>query len=263
MQKPSCGRVTSLSDAYLRQILARLRVDTGPNSPARGVQVTLRPSLLRWAGQYLVSMEPSGSFAKGTAIHGGTDIDIFVSLSSKVTESLAVIYNTLFNRLRDEGFGPRPQNVSIGIKVGAYSVDIVPARRQGPTGQFHSLYRRKAQSWTQTNVISHISTVRNSGRTEEIMILKAWREQKRLTFPSFYLELVTIEACRGRKVGDLSKNVWATLAYIRDNIRTAVFIDPANTNNRISDDLTAAEKQTLADAASTARQATNWNQIVV
>ncbi|AUH66858.1 nucleotidyltransferase (plasmid) [Paracoccus zhejiangensis] len=263
MQKPSCGRVTSLSDAYLRQVLARLRVDTVPNSPARGVQVTLRPSLLRWAGQYLISMEPSGSFAKGTAIHGGTDIDIFVSLSSKVTESLAVIYNTLFNRLRDEGFGPRPQNVSIGIKVGAYSVDIVPARRQGPTGQFHSLYRRKAQSWTQTNVISHISTVRNSGRTEEIMILKAWREQKRLTFPSFYLELVTIEACRGRKVGDLSKNVWATLAYIRDNIRTAVFIDPANTNNRISDDLTAAEKQTLADAASTARQATNWNQIVV
>ena len=93
--------------------------------------------------------------------------------------------------------------------------------------------------------------------------MKAWREQKRLTFPSFYLELVTIEACRGRIVGDLSKNVWATLAYVRDNIKTAVFIDPANTNNRISDDLTGTEKQALADAASKARQATNWNQVVV
>lgn len=263
MQKPRRRRPTSVPDAYLRQILTRLRVDTGPSSPARAVQVTLRPTLLRWAGQYLVSMEPSGSFAKGTAIHGGTDIDIFVSLSSGVTESLAVIYNTLFNRLRDEGFAPRPQNVSIGTRIGTYAVDIVPARRHGPTGQFHSLYRRKAQSWTQTNVISHISTVRNSGRAEEIMIVKAWREQKRLTFPSFYLELVTIEACRGRKVGDLSKNVWATLAYIHENIQTAVFIDPANTNNRISDDLTATEKQALANAASTARQATNWSQIVV
>lgn len=252
-----------MSDAYLRQILARLRIDTGPNSPARGVQMTLRPSLERWAGQYLVSMEPSGSFAKGTAIRGGTDIDIFASLSSQVTDSLAVIYNTLFNRLRDDGFGPRPQNVSIGIKVGSYSVDIVPARRHGPTGQFHSLFRRKAQSWTQTNVIDHINAVRNSGRAEEIMIMKAWREQKRLTFPSFYLELVTIEACRGRKVGDLSQNVWATLAYVRDKIKTAVFVDPANTNNRISDDLTATEKQALANAASTARQVTNWNQIVV
>jgi hypothetical protein len=219
--------------------------------------------LLRWAGQHLVSMEPSGSFAKGTAIRGGTDIDIFVSLSSEVTVSLAVIYNTLFNQLRDEGFAPRPQNVSIGIKIGTYSVDVVPARRQGPTSQFHSLYRRKAQSWSQTNVISHINTVRNSGRAEEIMIMKAWREQKRLTFPSFYLELVTIEACRGRKIGDLSENVWATLAYIRGNIKTVAFIDPANTNNRISDELTAAEKQALTDAASIARQATNWKQIVV
>lgn len=252
-----------MSDAYLRQLLARLRADTGPNSPARGVQMALRPSLLRWAGQYLVSMEPSGSFAKGTAIRGGTDIDIFVSLSSQVTDSLSAIYNTLFTRLRDDGFGPRPQNVSIGIRIGSHSVDVVPARMHGPTGQFHSLFRRKEQSWMQTNVISHINTVRNSGRLEEIMIMKAWREQKQLTFPSFYLELVTIEACRGRTVGDLSKNVWATLAYVRDNIKTAVFIDPANTNNRISDDLTATEKQALADAASKARQATNWNQVVV
>lgn len=224
--------------------------------------MALRPSLLRWAGQYLVSMEPSGSFAKGTAIRGGTDIDIFASLSSQVSESLSVIYNTLLNRLRDDGFGPRPQNVSIGIKIGGYSVDVVPARRHGPTGEFHSLFRRKEQTWTQTNIISHINTVRNSGRAEEIMIMKAWREQKRLTFPSFYLELVTIEACRGHKVGDLSQNVWTTLAYVRDNIKMGVFIDPANTNNRISDDLTAKEKQDLADAASIARQATNWNQIV-
>jgi Nucleotidyltransferase domain len=252
-----------VSDAYLRRILERLRVDTGPGSPARGVQVTLRPLLQRWAGQYLVSMEPSGSFAKGTAIRGGTDIDIFVSLSSEVTDSLEVIYSTLFKRLRDVGFDPRPQNVSIGIKMGNYSVDVVPARRQAPTGQVHSLYRRKTQSWTQTNVISHINTVRNSGRAEEIMIVKAWRDQKQLTFPSFYLELVTIEACRGCKVGNLSENVWATLAYIRDNVKTAVFIDPANTNNRISDDLTAAEKQALASAAHAARKATNWSQIVI
>lgn len=169
----------------------------------------------------------------------------------------------LVEKLDPDFLGPRPQNVSIGINIGTYSVDIVPGRRQGPTGQFHSLYRQKAQTWTQTNVISHISTVRNSGRAEEIMIVKAWREQKRLAFPSFFLELVTIEACRGRKVGDLSNNVLATLDYIRDNIRTAVFIDPANTNNRISDDLTAAEKQVLAHAAFAARKASKWNEIVV
>lgn len=251
-----------MSDAYLRQILSRLRADTGPSSPARGVQEILCPPLLRWAGPHLVSMEPSGSFAKGTAIHGGTDIDIFASLSSDVTTSLATIYQTLFNRLHDEGFNPRPRNVSIGIRIGAYSVDVVPARRHGPTGEFHSLFRRKADTWTQTNVAIHINAVRNSGRAEEIMVMKAWRQQKGLTFPSFYLELVTIEACRGRRIGDLSENVWATFAYIRDNIMRAIFIDPANTNNRISDDMNSVEKQALANAASIARQAKNWGQIV-
>lgn len=250
------------SDAYLRGILVRRRVDTGPRSPVRGVQAILRPSLLSWAGQYLVSMNPSGSFAKGTAIHGGTDIDIFASVSDQVTDSLSVIYTTLFNRLRDDGFNPRPQNVSIGVKVGDYSVDVVPARRQASTGDFHSLYRRKAQTWTQTNVTTHIDAVRSSGRAEEIMILKAWRDQQGLTFSSFYLELVTIEACRNRKVGELAENVWATFAYIRNKIRTEVFMDPANTNNRISDDLSATEKQTLALAAEVALQANDWSQIV-
>lgn len=251
-----------MSDVYLHGILNRLRVDTGPYSPVRNVQAMLRPSLQAWAGHYLFDMYPSGSFAKGTAIRGGTDIDIFASLAQETPSNLETIYLTLFNRLHQDGFSPRQQNVSIGIQIGGYSVDVVPARRQHNVGEFHSLWRRKARTWTQTNIMTHINTVRNSGRAEEIMILKAWRRQKGLTFPSFYLELVAIEACRDRKVGSLSDNVWAALAFIRDNITTAVFIDPANTNNRISDDLTAGEKHTIASAASVARQATNWNQIV-
>jgi len=251
-----------VSDAYLQEILSRLRVDTGPHSPVRNVQAMLRPSLQAWGGQYLTGMNPSGSFAKGTAILGGTDIDIFASLSPDTPSNLEGIYTTLFNRLYEDGFNPRMQNVSIGIQVGGYSVDVVPARRHSNVGEFHSLWRRKAQTWTQTNVMTHINTVRNSGRAGEIMILKIWRRQQGLTFPSFYLELVAIEACRGRRLGALSENVWAALAYIRDRITTTVFIDPANTNNRISDDLTVAEKEAVANAAAVARHATIWSQIV-
>lgn len=125
-----------MSDAYLRSILARMRVDSGPNSPVRGVQSVIRPSLQTWGGNFLVNMNPSGSFAKGTAIRGGTDIDIFVSLSQETAVSLETIYSTLFNRLRQDGFNPRQQNVSIGIKVNGYSVDVVPARRQSHVGEY-------------------------------------------------------------------------------------------------------------------------------
>lgn len=52
------------------------------------------------------------------------------------------------------------------------------------------------------------------------------------------------------------------LEYLRDSFTTARVIDPANTNNIISDDLTAIEKSKVKTAAEQALKATNWNQIV-
>jgi Second Messenger Oligonucleotide or Dinucleotide Synthetase domain len=249
-------------DEYLRGILNRIRVDSGPNSPVRSVLATVQPSIAQWAGQYLQAISPSGSFAKGTAISSGTDIDFFVSLTSATPNTLKEIYNTLFKRLADDGYNPRRQNVSIGTTIRGYSVDIVPAKRQDSLSQDHSLYRNRADTWTKTNVTTHINTVRASSRADEIMVLKAWRNQKGLDFPSFYLELVAIEACKQRQVGYVADNVWGSFEYIKNNIETAGFLDPANTNNRISDDLTAAAKKALAKAATDARTASDWSQIV-
>lgn len=70
-----------MSDAYLQGILAREAVDTGPYAPVRGVLATTTPVIAGWAGNKLLSVNPSGSFAKGTANHSSTDIDLFISLS--------------------------------------------------------------------------------------------------------------------------------------------------------------------------------------
>jgi hypothetical protein len=51
--------------------------------------------------------------------------------------------------------------------------------------------------------------------------------------------------------------------YLRDNILTARFVDPANTNNIISEDLTVAEKQAIRSAAIAALAAPYWRDIVV
>jgi hypothetical protein len=40
-------------------------------------------------------------------------------------------------------------------------------------------------------------------------------------------------------------------------------VDPANTNNIISDDLSAADKTKIKTAADLALKATNWSQIVI
>jgi hypothetical protein len=252
------------ADIYLRHILNRERVGTTLlTSPLAPVKSVLLPSIQAWAGIYLVDVMPSGSFAKGTAVSSGTDIDFLISLSSTTPATLKNIYETLYNRLQSDGFFPRPQNVSIGITVGKYHVDVVPAKRQDQFSNDHSLYRRKSDSWIQTNIRTHINVVNSSRRLEEIMILKMWRNQKNLDFPSFFLELLAIKACHGRAIGALSDNVWETFKYIRDNIEKIVIIDPSNTNNRISDDLSAREKILLKNAAVQALAAKNWNQIVV
>lgn len=249
-------------DQYLQGILARERVDMSVNSPLRGCANVVMPHLRAWAGNSLVDVSPSGSFAKGTAVKSGTDIDLFISLSHDVSVSLETIYETLFNRMKQQGFAPRKQNVSIGVKINGHDVDLVPARRQDFRGQDHSLYRNRKGSWTKTNIATHIGLVANSKRTEEIRVLKLWRNQNGLDFPSFYLELLAIEAMKGKQVGDLANNVFSTFAHFRDYIGSSRIVDPANTNNVISDDLDSSEKSRIARLAGVAAAAKTWGEIV-
>lgn len=250
------------ADTYLQNILAREAVDTGVFSPLRGVQAQVMPVLQEWAGQYLRSVKPSGSFAKGTANKTGTDIDLFISLTDSVSNTMKEIYDTLFEKMKAKGYNPKKQNVSINVSAGGYSVDLVPGKRQNAWTEDHSLYRRRADTWTKTNIDTHIAKVMGSGCAPEIRILKLWRNQKGLDFPSFYLELATIEALT-YVGGNPSDRVWKTFQYLRDTFPTARLVDPANTNNIISDDLTAAERQRIKTAAANALSASNWSEIVV
>ncbi len=251
------------ADEYLQGLLQREFVDTGPLSKARGMQAALEPMLRKWGGSAIEQIKPSGSFAKGTAIRSGTDIDLFISLSSTTPDTLQQIYEKLFEFVKFSGYTPKQQEVSIGLRVSSsYDVDLVPAKRQSYLGQDHSLWRRRAKTWTKTNVDTHIRVVSTSGRTDEIKVLKLWRNQKRLDFPSFYLELSVIRALQENPGSSLSNNVWNALAYLRDKFTNARIVDPANTNNIISDDLTVAEKQRISSAATIARNSQDWSEIV-
>ncbi|SOC89933.1 Nucleotidyltransferase domain-containing protein [Ensifer adhaerens] len=250
------------ADHYLWNILQREQVDNGLYSPVRNCQQTMLPLLQQWGGGFLVDVMASGSFAKGTANKSGTDIDLFVSLSETTPETLKDIYTKLARRMEELGFKPRLQNVSIGIKVGSFDVDLVPAKRQNAFSLDHSLYRRRADTWTKTNIAAHIALVSASGCTNEIRIIKLWRDQRGLDFPSFYLELTVIEALRGRSGPSLSANVWTVLQYLRDRFASARFVDPSNTNNILSDELSDTAQRNIATAAGTSLGAKTWGEIV-
>jgi hypothetical protein len=253
--------MTGTPDAYLRGVLAGHSSSASPLAIA-ALRAVLEPSLRRWGASYLRDVAVSGSNAKGTAVGGQTDVDFFISLDSSCPGTLKQIYWSLYEWAGAEGWSPRPQNVSIGINVVGHKVDLVPARVQTGYVNRHSVYRRKADSWTQTDVARHISLVSGSGRTEEIRLTKIWRAQNGLEFPSLALELAVLLATHGRRIGQIADNFWAVLGFLADSFSSMRPIDPSNTANIVSDDLTLAEKAAITRAAKASRGLTYWENII-
>jgi hypothetical protein len=248
-------------DQYLLQILRREAVPTGPTYAAMNALVAIYPLIRQWANIHLASMFPSGSYAKGTAVRSGTDIDLFISLKHTTPVTLEDIYWSLFNFLKERGFNPKAQNVSINIRIDGVDIDLVPGRLHNGIGGHHSLYKRKAKSWQQTHVQRHVAHVKGFNRLPETRLIKVWRNQWNLDFPSFYLEMAVIEAMKGSPAVNLSKRVVRVLEYLRDKFPDARFVDPANTNNVISEDLTATERKVISDAADRALRG-NWADFI-
>ena len=126
------------ADAYLLQTINRHTVDTGIFSPVRQVKAKLEPAIAFWANKYLLAVDFSGSFAKSTAVRGGTYIDLLISLSESTPETLAQVYNSLADRMTALSLPPRRQNVSIGVTVDGYSVEDRKSTRLNSSHEFVS-----------------------------------------------------------------------------------------------------------------------------
>jgi tRNA nucleotidyltransferase (CCA-adding enzyme) len=57
---------------------------------------TVAQSVKNWAGDWLANIGLSGSYAKGTAVLGESDVDLFISLKSDTPFNLEEIYDSLF-----------------------------------------------------------------------------------------------------------------------------------------------------------------------
>jgi hypothetical protein len=244
------------ADAYLEGILSREAVSTGLLSPVQYAYGLLQPAITTWSNGYVLTVQPSGSFAKGTANKSGTDVDFFLSIRADVPNTVKEAYEYLANQLRFRGFSPRLQNVSIGISLDGIEVDLVPARQRTLFGDDHTIFHRKSDSWRKTNILQHVDFVRSSLRHREIRVLKLWRDQRGLEFPSFYLELAVIRALEGAGTS-LFGNVATSVHYLAHTFASARLVDPANTANVISDDLTAAQKLRIQTEARRALSG-NW-----
>lgn len=248
------------ADIYLRNIINKNKVL--PISINNFRLFGIKNIIKLWAKNCLNDIIKSGSSAKGTAVKGISDIDLFISLKHNTAGTLKEIYNSLDNFLKDKGISTKRQNVSIRISHSNLIIDLVPGKKQLGYTNYHSIYLSKKDTWEQTNVKTHIDIVSNSNRIKEIILTKIWKKIHGLEFPSIYLELIVIEALKNKSTKGLSDNFWTVLKYLTENFVEKVIVDPSNSNNIVSDLLHKYEKETIVIKAKESISKKYWSDII-
>lgn len=257
------------ANMYLNQILQKY-APRSLSSHADSI-ATLKSVLKSWASNCYINTLDSGSIAKGTAISLASDVDYMVSLTSGCNENsggLKGIFDSLYTKLNGTYRNVRKQNVSIRINLNGLEIDVTPARKHPGNTNDHWIYLSKKDKRQQTNIQKHISDISNSGRTNEIKILKIWRELNKLDFPSVYLEYLIVNNIllnypKGQdRVASNAWHVINELAKDTDNPLFARVIDPANSTNILSDLLDSTEKNKIIAQAKIAARQQYWSSIV-
>ncbi len=230
---------------------------------------TLKQRLKEWAGNCLIEICNSGSYAKGTAIKLSSDIDYLISLKSDCNENnggLQSIYNSLYERLCLHYKNVRKQNVSFRLNINGLEVDVTPARKHRGNTNNHWLFISKKNTWKQTNIQKHINDISQSGRIKEIKLFKIWRELHKLDFPSIYLEyLIVKEILIFKPKDNIESNFWSILENLAQGKNASLgkrLIDPANSSNILSDLLTNNEKDKVVFQAKKSLEQSFMNKII-
>lgn len=75
---------------YVDEVVLKYQPVIGPGTPIYEVGQRLRGLIQRWYSGYLERVHNSGSFAKGTSIRGGVDLDLFISLKLGTGKSRSI-----------------------------------------------------------------------------------------------------------------------------------------------------------------------------
>ena len=206
-----------------------------PDDLALYALVRLRSLLRSWSYyKYLDSITLAGSHAKGTDLRD-SDVDIFLRLSADTPGTISAMQASLANHVLGN-----IRNVSVRILLEGRFIDLVPARGK-------ILWQARFNTWLKTDIPLQIRYVRDSGLIDEILALKIWRRRHALRFPSFLMELAVIHALKPNR--PIAQQFTSLLRFLATDFPTTRLLDPANSNNVVSDLLTPVEKLRIARTA--------------
>lgn len=201
----------------------------------------------------------AGSKAKGTMIAESYDLDLICYFPSENDKTLKEIHNEVQNAL-SEKYSIEPKASAIRIKKidndleTDYHIDVVPGRFvDGDDGDAFLHVTYGEQERIQTNIDTHIAHVKGSGCQDIIKILKLWKVRNNVPIKTFVMEIATVKTLKDSKAkDDLSKSLQEMLTCLRDNMESMRLEDPANSNNIVSEAMSASDKSIVANKAAEA-----------
>jgi hypothetical protein len=205
----------------------------------------------------------AGSYGKKTMISDSFDLDVVAYWPVDCAYPLKDIFEAVGAALQQKWKSASPKTVAWTISFqGGFHIDVVPGRALDKAYKEANLYRRDKDSSMKTSIKVHIDTVRSSGRQDAIRLMKLWRSRNSVPWKgSLALELMTIEALRGASTTDLEQQLLKVLGHVRDAIGRVRIVDPANSNNVISEELSEWDRGAIQTAAQAAIAARLWNDV--
>jgi hypothetical protein len=247
-------------DQYTASVVEKYRVVLEEGSASHRVADDIVPLIKQWGRDSVRGITISGAYAKNTAITLSSHVDVLLLLNPIPGLEIKSVFWRLFEFLTDQNLRANTAEVSVRVLRNQLNVDLIPSYRDGKAGNI--LFNKRSGEELRTDLAQHIHLVGNSGRQQEICALKIWRERNQLEFPSFLLELATLQALENERFGQLAENIHCVLRYLGNRFEKAVIRDPANPENIVSRDLSEKAKKTIAKAARETMYQEDWRKIL-
>jgi hypothetical protein len=144
---------------------------------------------------------------------------------------------------------------------GDFHIDVIPGKFSSTNGDYAYIFYSETNGRFKTSIEIHTDYVLNSHRQNIIKLLKLWKIRKQVPIKTFILEGLIIEGCKGMARINLEPQLISALNFIETNILSIKLIDPANTNNVITDDLNYNQKYQIKQMANWALNTQSWGEV--
>lgn len=202
-----------------------------------------------WGGKNLKNIHLTGANNKRTAINESTDCDLLVSLKDHEVSELPNLYKSLEYEFLNYGIKPSRHTNSIFLESNGLKIEVIPAVFKNGTLNYHCIYYEPIKQILETNVSLHDNHVLDSRHQNEIKLIKIWRRNHQLKFPTLFLELSVLKALNHRSSSSLTENFRTILKHLEENILHDVMVDLANSNHKVSELISIDEKISIKEAA--------------